>query len=151
MSTSTNTNKLTQLNDALFAQLERLADPKNDLKDELLRADAIADLGKQVIASGSLELDAIRLLNSPGNEPTPPSHLISPMFAGDNKEGSTETPRIKNVPPKKIPTASKPVLKRVSPNNREERRENTQVLKKLAPGQSVHDVLNGVQSRVVAG
>lgn len=57
-------NKLTDLNDHLFAELERLSD--EDLTDEQLtaelkRADAISKIGTQIIANGHLALRAAQL------------------------------------------------------------------------------------------
>ena len=57
-------NKLTDLNDHLFAEIERLGD--EDLKgDELLqevhRAKAVTGIASQIIANGQLVLKAIEL------------------------------------------------------------------------------------------
>ncbi len=54
-------NKLTDLNNHLFAELERLGneDLEGDkLKDELSRSKAITDVAQQVIANGNLILSA---------------------------------------------------------------------------------------------
>lgn len=54
-------NKLTDLNDHLFAQLERLSDEdiKNErLGEEVLRAKAVVDVAKEIINNGKLILDA---------------------------------------------------------------------------------------------
>ena len=54
-------NTLTDLNNHLFAQLERLGeeDLKGDeLQEEINRAKAISDIATQVIANGSLVLKA---------------------------------------------------------------------------------------------
>jgi hypothetical protein len=56
-------NKLTDLNDHLFAEIERLADEKlngDDLAQEIGRSKAICDVAMQVIAGGRLGLDAAR-------------------------------------------------------------------------------------------
>lgn len=57
-------NKITDLNDHLFAQLERLGD--EDLKDEALakeigRAKAISDVASRIIDNAKLALDATKL------------------------------------------------------------------------------------------
>lgn len=62
-------NKMTDLNDHLFAQLERLND--DDLKGEELtqevnRAKSIADLGKEIVANYRVQLDAFKLLSENG-------------------------------------------------------------------------------------
>jgi hypothetical protein len=52
---------LTDLNDHLFAQLERLGDEglsDKELVHEMKRADAITDIAKQVINNAQLVLDA---------------------------------------------------------------------------------------------
>ena len=54
-------NKLTDLNNHLFAQLERLGDEEltgDKLLEEINRAKAVTDIAAQVIANGSLVLKA---------------------------------------------------------------------------------------------
>jgi hypothetical protein len=54
-------NKLTDLNDHLFAQLERLGDEDTvgeKLEEEILRSKAITDVSKQVVSNARLVLDA---------------------------------------------------------------------------------------------
>lgn len=64
-------NKLTDLNNHLFAQLERLGD--EDIKDEALavevtRARAMSDVSKQIIDNAKLTLDAMRAAKEYGFE-----------------------------------------------------------------------------------
>lgn len=54
-------NTLGDLNNHLFAQLERLGDEElvgEELAEELNRAKAVADIATQIIANGSLVLKA---------------------------------------------------------------------------------------------
>lgn len=54
-------NKLTDLNDHLFAELERLGDEDltgEQLNAEINRAKAVADIASQVISNGTLVLKA---------------------------------------------------------------------------------------------
>jgi len=54
-------NKLIDLNDHLFATLERLNDEDiagDELKVEIERSRAISDVGKQIISNARLVLDA---------------------------------------------------------------------------------------------
>lgn len=54
-------NRLSDLNNHLFAQLERLSDEDtkgDELKEELARASAVASVSKQIIAGASLALKA---------------------------------------------------------------------------------------------
>jgi hypothetical protein len=54
-------NKLTDLNDHLFAEIERLGEESlkgESLKEEIFRANAIAGVAEQVIANGNLVLKA---------------------------------------------------------------------------------------------
>lgn len=54
-------NKLTDLNDHLFAELERLGDEDivgEKLSEEISRAKAISDVATQVISNGTLMLKA---------------------------------------------------------------------------------------------
>ena len=54
-------NTLGDLNNHLFAQLERLSDEDikgDELKDEIVRAKAVTGLASQIIANGTLVLKA---------------------------------------------------------------------------------------------
>lgn len=54
-------NTLGDLNNHLFAQLERLTDDEikgEELREELMRADAVSKIAQQIIANGSLVLKA---------------------------------------------------------------------------------------------
>jgi len=57
-------NKLTDLNDHLFAQLERLGEEGlsgEKLQGEIERSKAITDVAKSIVGNASLQLDALRL------------------------------------------------------------------------------------------
>lgn len=57
-------NKLGDLNNHLFAQLERLNDEElkgEELKEELMRANAITNVAKEIINNGNLMLQATKL------------------------------------------------------------------------------------------
>lgn len=59
-------NKLSDLNNHLFAELERLGDEDlmgDKLQEEILRAKAISDIAGQTIANASLVLKAETLRN----------------------------------------------------------------------------------------
>ena len=54
-------NTLGDLNNHLFAQLERLTDDEikgEELREELMRADAVSKIAQQIIANSSLVLKA---------------------------------------------------------------------------------------------
>ena len=56
-------NKLTDLNNHLFARLERLGDEElkgDDLTEEINRAKAITNVAQQIINNGNLVLNAIK-------------------------------------------------------------------------------------------
>ena len=58
-------NKLTDLNNHLFAQLERLGDEDleaDKLSAEIERARAVTSVAKEIIASGSLAVKAAELV-----------------------------------------------------------------------------------------
>ncbi|WP_372941777.1 hypothetical protein [Shewanella sp.] len=57
-------NKLIDLNNHLFAQIERLSDEAvtgEALKEEMARSKAVAQIASQIVANGRLALDAQRL------------------------------------------------------------------------------------------
>lgn len=59
-------NKLTDLNDILFAQLERLADEAltpDKLQDEIGRSKAIVDVAQKVIENATLQLEAVQIVH----------------------------------------------------------------------------------------
>lgn len=59
-------NKLTDLNDHLFAQLERLGDEDlttDEVQTEVQRAKAITGLASQIINNARVTLDAVKMVN----------------------------------------------------------------------------------------
>jgi hypothetical protein len=63
----TMTNKLSDLNDILFSQLNRLEDEKLDgekLNQEIFRSKAAVEVAQQIIANGALILNACRIADS---------------------------------------------------------------------------------------
>ncbi|MNO68955.1 hypothetical protein D3C76_598010 [compost metagenome] len=74
-------NTLGDLNNHLFAQLERLSDEElagEKLADEISRAKAVTSVASQIIANGSLVLDAIKLADDKLNANT----VIPKMLEG---------------------------------------------------------------------
>lgn len=71
-------NKLTDLTDHLFAQLERLGDEGIDdatLKTEIARAGAMANVAGTIISAGDLALKASRHRTEHGNVANMPNLL----------------------------------------------------------------------------
>lgn len=63
-------NKLTDLNNHLFMQLERLAEEDltaEQIADEVKRAHAITDIADQIIRNADLQLKAVNLLATHGD------------------------------------------------------------------------------------
>ena len=84
-------NKLTDLNNHLFAQLERLGDEglsPNVVKEEVMRTDAIVKLSNQIINNARLSLDAAKLMADKG------SHQWRDALPAI--EGKPPTPNFKN-------------------------------------------------------
>lgn len=73
-------NKLTDLNNHLFAQLERLADEDlggQELIEEIRRAKAVTDVGNVIVMNARLALDAQKFMadNSRVSNPQLPEML----------------------------------------------------------------------------
>jgi hypothetical protein len=62
-------NKLIDLNNHLFAQLERLSEEDlsdDELKKEIVRTKSITDVAKEIIGNGRLVLDGQRAMQGDG-------------------------------------------------------------------------------------
>lgn len=60
-------NHIGDLNNHLFAEIERLSDEelsKEDLEKEVMRAKAIKDVASEILEVGRLELDVVRMQTS---------------------------------------------------------------------------------------
>lgn len=69
-------NKLTDLNDHLFAQLERLSDEDltpEQIDTEAKRGTAIVAVADQILRHASLQVQAAKIMSDHGNDPT--NHL----------------------------------------------------------------------------
>jgi hypothetical protein len=67
-------NKLGDLNDHIFAQLERLSDENltPDLIDtEVKRSNAITGLAEQILKQAALKVQAAKIMSDHGLDPTP--------------------------------------------------------------------------------
>lgn len=65
-------NKLSDLNDHLFAQLERLGEEEikaEELKTEIERSKAIAGISKNIIENAKVVLQATQVAASEGQDP----------------------------------------------------------------------------------
>ncbi|AIT81256.1 hypothetical protein [Novosphingobium pentaromativorans] len=74
-------NKLTDLNDHLFMQLERLGDEDMDadkIEQEAKRADAMVQVADQIIRNADLQLKAAKLLADNGYHFEPHLKGIAP-------------------------------------------------------------------------
>ncbi|QBF31527.1 hypothetical protein [Thalassococcus sp. S3] len=77
-------NRLSDLNDHLFAQLERLSDESLDAEDiekEVQRADAIVKVSDKIIQKSELQLNAAKLFAQHGQDVLP----MLPQIGRDEK------------------------------------------------------------------
>jgi hypothetical protein len=66
-------NKLSDLNDHLFAQIERLADEDltpEEIEQEATRGAAIVAVADQILRGASLQIQAAKILSDHGLDPT---------------------------------------------------------------------------------
>jgi hypothetical protein len=80
-------NKLIDLNNHLFAQLERLSDENisaDDLAKEIQRTDAISQVATQIIDTANVAIDAAKLVADAGGNYA----NMLPMVDGRNETGS---------------------------------------------------------------
>jgi hypothetical protein len=85
-------NKLVDLNNHLFAQLERLSDETitaDNLAKEIQRTDAISKVAAQIIDTANVAIDAAKLVAEAGGNYT----NMLPMVEGRN-ETDSELPAI---------------------------------------------------------
>lgn len=80
-------NGLVDLNNHLFAQLERLSDESltgEKLSDELKRSHAMGNLGKVVVDNAKLALDAVKFKSEFGSRSAPemPEMLVNKSEKG---------------------------------------------------------------------
>ena len=74
-------NKLIDLNNHLFAQLERLSDESltaEQIEQEVKRTDAIVDVSEQIVRNADLALKAVKLVADHGDRFKP----MLPMIEG---------------------------------------------------------------------
>lgn len=67
-------NRLSDLNDHLFAQIERLSDESltpEEIDRESTRGNAIVAVADKIVAGAKLQLEAAKLVWGAGGDPTP--------------------------------------------------------------------------------
>lgn len=67
-------NKLTDLNDHLFAQIERLSDEtltSEQIDNETKRGTVIVAVADQIIRNASLQIQAAKIVSDHGSDPVP--------------------------------------------------------------------------------
>lgn len=72
-------NKFKDLNDHLFAQLERLSDEdltEDQLKKEVVRSHAMVAISNKLVAAAALQLKAVSLVAQHGNRIKAPANLL---------------------------------------------------------------------------
>lgn len=72
-------NKLKDLNNYLFLQLEKLSDEEirgEELREEIIRAHAVKEIAKQIIANGNLVLEARKFEDTKMNMNIEPCSML---------------------------------------------------------------------------
>lgn len=84
-------NKIGDLNDHLFAQLERLSDEElkgEELDREVKRADAIVAISEQIVGAADLRLKAAKIIADHGEIPRGTTALLTGR--SDDIEGAKQ-------------------------------------------------------------
>lgn len=82
-------NKLTDLNNHLFEQLERLNDDElsdEGLQKEISRAKAMTDIANSIISNAKTTLDAAKFVADCGYSPEIPLETVKMLGGGKNDE-----------------------------------------------------------------
>jgi F420-dependent methylenetetrahydromethanopterin dehydrogenase len=86
-------NRLSDLNNHLFAQLERLADENltaEQIKRETERGTAIVAVADQIIRNAALQIAAAKLVSDHGFDPTPHLPLLEGSAMSKATNGRTQ-------------------------------------------------------------
>lgn len=89
-------NKLTDLNNHLFVALERLNEEglePEKLQAETSRAKAVADVGREITAIASLQLDAAKLLAEYGDKVRDALPMLPPATPAPTPAEASPIPR----------------------------------------------------------
>ena len=92
-------NKLSDLNNHLFAQLERLGDEEikgDDLTEEISRAKAITNIAQQIVNNGNLVLNAIKTKEEyfPGQKALPEIFTDTDTVVGEEQYNTAKARKI---------------------------------------------------------
>ncbi|HET8612981.1 MAG TPA: hypothetical protein VFL92_09475 [Sphingomonas sp.] len=90
-------NKLSDLNDHLFMQLERLSDEEltiEQIESEVKRADAIVAVSDQIVRGAALQLRAVEALANHGDRYRPNLTMLTGSAAADTAPANP--PRIES-------------------------------------------------------
>lgn len=84
-------NRLSDLNDHLFAQLERLSDENltpEQIDTEAKRGEAMVSVADQIIRNAALQIQAAKIAYDGGADPVP--YLPAPALKGPAVKGPTQ-------------------------------------------------------------
>lgn len=74
---NSNNNGISELRDALFNQLRNLQDENKNLEKEIMRADALVNVGKVIVDTAKVEVDFMRTTGSIGTGFIPSDKLLN--------------------------------------------------------------------------
>ena len=88
-------NKLTDLNDHLFAQMERLSEEglsAEQIETEVKRTDAIVSVSEQIVRNADLQLKAVKILADHGDRFVGQLQMIVPKTEKPALPGASQQP-----------------------------------------------------------
>lgn len=85
-----NNNQISDLRNAMFEQLNRLKDPNANLDKEVMRAEAMVNVGRVIVDSAKAEVDFMKVTGTIGTGFIPVTDTVKTLQAGTDNQQSAK-------------------------------------------------------------